>query len=163
MSTGDHVTAVRAAEQTCENRPWFSAILPAMSARNRRLPRHRAWPLTTTDINECLGACMTRVTALEFLTGHDSGTIVLGAEWVAPNPRNYGRGIHPDMVGFRIDVHPVDATERAATRAVLRAHALPQLHEWITQAIAADETWQLTPHRHYWRLTNGHLTHRDEE
>ncbi|MGW6741394.1 hypothetical protein ACWGDX_11770 [Streptomyces sp. NPDC055025] len=134
-----------------------------MSARNRRLPRHRAWPLTTTDIDECLGPHMTHVTDLRFLTGHDSGTIVLGAAWVAPNPRNYGRGIHPDAVGFRIDVHPVDATERAAARAVLRAYALPQLHEWITQAIAADETWQLTPHQHYWRLTNGHLTHRDEE
>lgn len=105
---------------------------------------------------------MTRVTDLAFLTGHDSGTIVLGAAWIAPNPRNYGRGIHPDMVGFRLDVHPVDATERAATRAVLRAQALPQLHEWITQAIAADETWRLTDHQHYWRLTNGHLTHRDE-
>ncbi|MFI1794004.1 hypothetical protein ACH40D_37230 [Streptomyces olivaceoviridis] len=76
--------------------------------------------------------------------------------------RNYGRGIHSDVVGFRVEVHPVDATERAATRAVLRAQALPQLHEWITRAIAADETWQLTPHQHYWRLADGHLTHRDE-
>ncbi|MFD4974803.1 hypothetical protein [Streptomyces sp. NPDC058424] len=31
-----------------------------MSARNRRLPRHRAWPLTTSDINECLSPYMTR-------------------------------------------------------------------------------------------------------
>lgn len=133
-----------------------------MSARNRRLPRHRAWALTTTDINECLGPYMTRVTDLRFLTGHDSGTIVLGAAWVAPNPRNYGGGIHPGMVGFRIDVHPVDATERAAIRAVLRARALPQLHAWITQAIAADETWRLTPHQRYWRLADGHLAHDDE-
>ncbi|WP_026178136.1 hypothetical protein [Streptomyces hokutonensis] len=133
-----------------------------MSARNRRLPRHRAWPLTTTDIEECLGPFMTRVTDLRFLTGQDSGTIVLGAEWIAPISRNYGRGMPPDMVGFRIDVHPVDAAERAATRAVLRAQALPQLHAWVTRAIDADETWRLTPHQHYWRLTDGHLTHRDE-
>ncbi|MFG2674933.1 hypothetical protein [Streptomyces sp. NPDC048445] len=133
-----------------------------MSARHRRLPRHRAWPLTTTDINECLGHHMARVTDLGFLTGHDSGTIVLGAEWIAPVPSNYGRGVHPDMVGFRIDVHPVDAVERAATRAVLRERALPQLHEWITEAIAADETWKSTPRRHLWRLTHGRLTHRDE-
>lgn len=145
-----------------ERRQWPSVILLAMSARNRRLPRHRAWPLTTTDINECLGPCMNRVTDLAFLTGHDSGTIVLGAAWTAPNPRNYGRGIHPDRVGFSIEVHPVDATERAATRAVLRAQALPQLHEWITQAIAADETWRWTDHRHYWRLTDGHLVHGEE-
>lgn len=105
---------------------------------------------------------MTRVTDLRFLTGHDSGTIALGAEWVAPLPRNHGRGIHPDSVGFRIDVHPVNATERAASRAVLRVHALPQLHAWITQAINADETWRLTPHQHYWRLAEGHLTHADE-
>ena len=39
------------------------------------------------------------------------------------------------MVGFRMDVHPVDA---------------------------ADETWRLAPHQHYWRLTDGHFTHRDE-
>ncbi|MEV5004839.1 hypothetical protein AB0K74_13875 [Streptomyces sp. NPDC056159] len=105
---------------------------------------------------------MTRVKDLQFLTGHDSGTIVLGAAWVAPNPSNYGRGIHPDMVGFHIDVHPVDATQRAAIHAVLRAQALPQLHDWITQAIAADETWQLSPHQRYWCLSDGHLTHRDE-
>ncbi|WP_093878429.1 hypothetical protein [Streptomyces sp. TLI_105] len=124
-----------------------------MSARNRRLPRHRAWPLTTTDIDECLGPHMSRVTDLRFLTGHDSGTIVLGAAWVAPNRRDYGRSIHPDTVGFRIDVHPVEATDRAATRAVLRAQALPQLHAWITQAIAADETWQWVDHQRSWRLT----------
>ena len=118
-----------------------------MSARNRRLPRHRAWPLTTTDINEYLGSYMSRVTDLRFLTGHGSGTIILGAAWVAPNPRNYGRAIHPDTLGFRIDVLPVNATDRAATRAVLRAHALPQLHEWITQAIDADETWRSMPTR----------------
>ncbi|MFE2420065.1 hypothetical protein [Streptomyces hokutonensis] len=133
-----------------------------MSARNRRLPRHRAWPLTTTDITDCLGPLMTRVTDLQFLTGQGSGTIVLGAEWIAPNNRNYGGGTHPDMVGLRIDVHPVDAAERAVTRALLRAQALPQLHEWVTRAVDADETWQLTPHQHYWRLTDGHLTHRDE-
>lgn len=133
-----------------------------MSARNRRLPRNRAWPLTTTDINECLATHMARVTDLRFLAGHNSGTMVLGAEWIAPNPRRYGRGIHPDMVGFRIDVHAVDATERAPIRAILKADALPQLHEWITQAVAADETWQLTSHQHYWRLAAGHLTHRDE-
>ncbi|MFE2531415.1 hypothetical protein [Streptomyces sp. NPDC059371] len=118
--------------------------------------------MNTTDINECLGPYMSRVSDLRFLAGRDSGPIVLGAAWVAPLPRNYGRGIHPETVGFRIDIHPVDATERAATRAVLKASALPQLHTWITQAIAADETWQLTPHQHYWRLADGRLTHRDE-
>ncbi|WP_329218311.1 hypothetical protein OG352_18720 [Streptomyces sp. NBC_01485] len=133
-----------------------------MSARKRRLPRNRAWPLTTTDINECLGTAMAHVTEMRFLSGQDDGTIMLGAAWVAPHPHNYGRSIHPDSIGVRIDVHPVDATERAATRAVLRAQALPQLLEWITQAITADETWRLTPHQHYWRLTDGHLTHRDE-
>jgi hypothetical protein len=138
-------------------------ILLPMSARNRRLARHLAWPLTTTDINECLGPHMTHVRDLQFLTGHGSATIVLGAQWVAPLSRTYGRGIHPDSVGIFIDIHPVDATARAAARAVLRTRALPQLHEWVTRAIAADETWRLTPHRHYWRLTDGHLTHGDEE
>ncbi|WP_329029188.1 hypothetical protein [Streptomyces sp. NBC_01423] len=129
-----------------------------MSARNRRLPRHLAWPLTSTDISECLGPRMTRVKDLAFLSGHDSGTIVLGVTWLAPNPQNYGRGVHPDMVGLHIGVHPVDATERAATRAVLRAQVLPQLREWVTRAIAADETWQLTDHEYYWRMADGRCT-----
>ncbi|MFF4895179.1 hypothetical protein [Streptomyces sp. NPDC001068] len=133
-----------------------------MSARHRRLPRHLAWPLNTTDIRECLGDCMAQVTDLRFLAGQDSGDLVLGAEWIAPIRRSYGRGTHPDMIGFRVDVHPVDAARRAATRAVLLARALPQLHTWITRAIAADETWKLTPHQHRWRLADGHLTHHDE-
>ncbi|WP_327269586.1 hypothetical protein OG233_21690 [Streptomyces sp. NBC_01218] len=133
-----------------------------MSARNRRLTRGLARPLTPTDIDGCLGPEMRRVNDLRFLTGYDSGSIVLGAAWVAPEPRNYGRGIHPDAVGIRLDVHPVDATERAAVRAALRAHALPQLHAWIMRAIAADKTWRLTPHQYHWRFADGHLTHGDE-
>ncbi|MFD8717723.1 hypothetical protein ACFV2H_06765 [Streptomyces sp. NPDC059629] len=105
---------------------------------------------------------MSHVKELRFLTGNDSSTVVLGAAWIAPVSRNHGRGVHPDTVGFRIDVLPVDATQRAAIRAVLRAHALPQLHEWITEGTAAGETWHLTPHQHYWRLSDGHLTHLDE-
>ncbi|MGW3105062.1 hypothetical protein [Streptomyces sp. NPDC001100] len=133
-----------------------------MSARNRRLPGHRAWPLTTTDINECLGPHTADVTELRFLTGHDGGNILLGAAWVAPHPHTYGRTIHPDSVGFRIDVHPVDAPDRAATRAVLRAQALPLLRAWIAQSTDADETWRLTPHQRHWRLTDGRLTQHDE-
>lgn len=133
-----------------------------MSARNRTLPRHRARPLTATDVEECLGPLLTQVTELRFLTGSDSGTIVLGAAWVAPEPRNHGRSVHPDSVGFRVDVHPVAASERAATRAVLRAHALPQLRDWIAGAADAGETWRLTPHQRLWRLADGRLTHHDE-
>ncbi len=106
---------------------------------------------------------MSGVTELRFLTGHDSGTLVLSAAWVAPAPRTYGRGVHPDAVGIRIDVHPVDAASRAASRDVLRAHGLPQLHAWVVQSLAADETWQLTAHRRHWRLSGGRLTYRDEE
>ncbi|MEV0847596.1 hypothetical protein AB0J21_17300 [Streptomyces sp. NPDC049954] len=133
-----------------------------MSARRRRLPRDRAWPLTATDIDACLGAHRDHVTELRFLTGQDSGTLVLGAAWVAPAPSNHGRGTHPDAVGLWIDVHPVAAADRAATRALLRTLALPQLHEWVTRGIDADETWRLTSHQHYWRLSGGLLSHGDE-
>ncbi|MEV8068476.1 hypothetical protein AB0P32_20465 [Streptomyces sp. NPDC085995] len=133
-----------------------------MSARDRRLPRHRAWPLTRTDVAECLGPRLDHVRELRFLTGADSGDIVLGAAWVAPLSRTYGRGVHPDSVGCFIDVHPLAAADRAATRAVLREQALPQLREWIERAITADQTWQLTDHQHLWRLTGGRLTHGDE-
>ncbi|MFB7600997.1 hypothetical protein [Streptomyces sp. NPDC056160] len=43
-----------------------------MSARNRRLPRHRAWPLTRTDVAECLGPHLHHLRELRFLTGDDS-------------------------------------------------------------------------------------------
>ncbi|MFE2302941.1 hypothetical protein ACFXAW_32655 [Streptomyces sp. NPDC059445] len=119
--------------------------------------------MSTTDVEECLGPYMSRVSDLRFLTGQGGEPIVLGVAWVAPLSRNHGRGIHPDTVGFRIDVHPVDATERAATRALLKARALPQLHAWIARAGAADETWRLTPHQHHWRLADGRLTRHDEE
>ncbi|WP_327695165.1 hypothetical protein [Streptomyces sp. NBC_00459] len=131
--------------------------------RSRRLPRHRAWPLTTTDVNESLGDLASHIRELSFLTGTDSGTIVLGARWLAPESRTYGGGIHPDSVGFYVDVHPVDAADRAVIRATLKEAALPQLHAWIAQGLAGPETWRQTHHLHYWRLTDGHLTHADEE
>ncbi|ELP70677.1 hypothetical protein ACKI1I_38570 [Streptomyces turgidiscabies] len=140
-----------------------------MTARNRRrrprrrLPRHLAWSLTTTDVNESLGELVSHIRELRFLTGSDSGTSVLGARWVASDSPNYGRGVDPDYVGFSVDVHPVDAAERAATRAVLKETALPQLHAWITQGLAAPETWRQTSHLRYWHLTDGHLGHADEE
>ncbi|MBJ7905089.1 hypothetical protein IF655_17505 [Streptomyces sp. DSM 110735] len=133
-----------------------------MSARNRRLPRGLAWPLTTTDITEHLGPLMSEVRDLDFLTGPAGGTIVLSASWTAPLPRTYGRSIHPDSVGFSLYVHPVPTPQRATTRPLLRTQALPQLHTWITQSLTATETWRLTPHQRYWHLTDGRLTHVDE-
>ncbi|MFK4110691.1 hypothetical protein [Streptomyces sp. NPDC002176] len=44
-----------------------------MSARNRHLPRDRAWPLTMTDITGHLGPLMADITDVRFLTGRDSG------------------------------------------------------------------------------------------
>ncbi|MFJ3661118.1 hypothetical protein ACIPPM_11705 [Streptomyces sp. NPDC090119] len=132
-----------------------------MSARNRRLPRGYSWPLTSTDLTESLGPLMTHVTETRFLTGRDAGTIVLGAAWVPPLFRNYGRDTHPDAVGFRIDVPMVPTPARATTRTILRDRALPQLRDWITLGIQAGETWHLTPHERLWHLTGGHLTHED--
>ncbi|MEW2130222.1 hypothetical protein [Streptomyces sp. NPDC005435] len=133
-----------------------------MSARNRRLPRGHAWPLTTTDITEHLGPLMAHVKDLRFLSGHDSGTMVLDAYWVAPASRTYGGGVHPESVGFYVDVHTVPAARRAATRTLLRDQALPQLHAWLTQGLTATETWRLTPHQRYWHLTDDRLTHVEE-
>ncbi|MDX3454555.1 hypothetical protein PV396_21835 [Streptomyces sp. ME02-8801-2C] len=139
-----------------------------MTARNRRrrpgrrLPQHLAWPLTTTDVNESLGELASHIRELRFLAGRDSGTVVLGAGWLAPESRNYGRGVHPDSVGFSVDVHPVDSAERAAIRAVLRETALPRLHAWMTQGLTGAETWRQTSHLRHWHLTDGRLTHTDE-
>ncbi|MFE9404263.1 hypothetical protein ACFYNY_21200 [Streptomyces sp. NPDC006530] len=62
----------------------------------------------------------------------------------------------------QIKAGPFRVGDRAATRAVLRAHALPQLQEVVAQATAADETWRFADHQHCWRLTDGYLTRRDE-
>ncbi|MFD8676866.1 hypothetical protein ACFV1A_27780 [Streptomyces seoulensis] len=133
-----------------------------MSARNRHLPPGYSWPLTSTDLTESLGPLMTHVTEVRFLTGRDAGTIVLGVAWVPPRSSNDDRGTDPDSVGFRMDVPMIPTPARAPTRAVLRTRALPQLHAWMTQSLTAGETWHLAPHDHLWRLTDGHLTHRDE-
>nr|WP_189786085.1 hypothetical protein [Streptomyces capitiformicae] len=133
-----------------------------MPSRNRRLPRHRSWPLTATDISEALDDQMAHVSDVSFLTGHSEEGYVLGIEWTAAQPFNYGRGIHPDASGFRIDVLPVPAADRADARTALRTYALPQLGEWINQALAAPETWRSSDHRRYWRLADGLLTHHDQ-
>jgi hypothetical protein len=140
-----------------------------MTRRNRRkrlarmLPPHRAWPLTNTDVNESLGELASHIREFRYLNGPGSGTVVLGARWLAPESRNYGRGIHPDSVGFYVDLHPVDTADRAAVRALLKETALPQLHAWITQGLAGPETWRQAHHLHYWHLTDGRLTHADEQ
>ncbi|MET7622724.1 hypothetical protein [Streptomyces sp. NPDC005408] len=133
-----------------------------MTSRNRRLPQNRAWPLTASDINEVLGDNMSHVSDLRFLTGHSDEGYAIGIEWVAAQSFNYGRGTHPDAVGFRIDVIPVATADRADARAALRTHALPQLDEWINGALTADETWRSGSHRRYWRCVDGRVTHHDE-
>lgn len=134
-----------------------------MTSRNRRLPHDRAWPLTSTDINEALGSKLSYVTDLRFLTGHSDAGDAIGIEWVAAESSNYGRGTHPDAVGFRIDVIPVPKSDRADARTALRAHALPQLAEWIDHALTAGENWRSSNHSRYWSFTGGKVTHRDED
>ncbi|MFB6837632.1 hypothetical protein [Streptomyces sp. NPDC056361] len=132
-----------------------------MTSKNRRLPRDRAWPLTATDISEALGSKMSHVGDLRFLSGNSGTGNAIGIEWVAAQPFNYGRGIHPNAVGFRIDVIPVPKGDRADARTALRTHALPQLCEWIDHALTASETWRSSNHCRYWRFADGHVTHHD--
>lgn len=107
---------------------------------------------------------MAHVGEVRFLTGHGEEGSVLGIAWTAAQPFNYGRGIHPEAAGFRIDVLSVPAADRADMQTALRTYALPQLAEWIDQALAAPETWRSSDHRRYWTLTDGRLlTHHDEQ
>jgi hypothetical protein len=134
-----------------------------MTSRNKRLPRDRSWPLTATDIGEALGDRMSHVSDLRFLSEKSDAGDALGVEWVAAQSFNYGRGTHPDAVGFRIDVIPVEKGDRADARAALRTHALPQLGEWMDRALMAGETWRSSNHSRYWLFADGSVTHRDEE
>jgi hypothetical protein len=106
---------------------------------------------------------MAHVGDVEFLTGHSDEGYVLGIRWTAARPFNYGRGVHPEAAGLRIAVLSVPAADRAGTRTALRTYALPELGEWLDQALAAPDTWRFSDHHRYWKLTDGRLTHHDEQ
>ena len=135
-----------------------------MSARNRRLPRHLSWPLTTSDISDALGPRMTQIGNLGFRDNPSNDGTLLLVGWVPPVTSGYGvgTGMPAHMQGLQITVLPLGAADRAAARTILRREALPQLDEWITRALQAPETWLLTRHGRQWQLINGHLTHHDE-
>jgi hypothetical protein len=135
-----------------------------MSARNRRLPRHLSWPLTTSGINDALGPHMTQIGNLGFRDNPSNDGTLLLVGWVPPVTSSYGigTGMPAYMQGLQIRVFPLGTADRAAARTTLRQDALPQLDEWITRALQAPETWLLTRHERHWQLINGHLTHHDE-
>jgi hypothetical protein len=135
-----------------------------MSARNRRLPRHLSWPLTTSDISDALGPHMAQIGHLWFRDKPSVDGALLRVGWVPPVTFSYGigTGMPAYMQGIQIRVSPLETTDRAAARTILRQEAMPQLDEWITEALQARETWLLTRHGRYWQLINGHLTHHDE-
>lgn len=140
-----------------------SVIVGFMSARNRRLPRDLAWPLTSTDIGAALGPRMAHVSAARFTARpRDDGT-VLRVEWVPALVSNYGVGRMPShMLGLQITVYPLTAVERAAARAVLQQGALPELDAWICAALQASESWLRVRHGRRWRLADGQLAPHDE-
>jgi hypothetical protein len=125
-------------------------------ARNRRLPRHLAWPLTSTDLVEVLGDQYASVTWLRFM--ENSAENVLAVEWVPDRRFNYGHGSFPSL---RVDVHAVKAAERRSVRAALRAQALPELRDWIEHAVGAPPTWQEARHYRYWTWTGDCFTGHD--
>ena len=133
-----------------------------MSARNRRLPRHLSWPLTTSDISDALGPHMPQIGSLWFRDNPSNDGTLLRVGWVPPVTSSYGTAMPAHMQGLQISVFPLGTADRAAARAILRREAMPQLDEWISQALQAPETWLLTRHGRHWQLINGHLTHHDE-
>jgi hypothetical protein len=131
-----------------------------MPARNKHLPRGRAWRLTTADINDALGTRATHVRNIRFLTGNGDDT-VLRLTWTAPDPMNHGRGKHPASAGLCIYVCAIDAAERTAVRAALRTRVLPDLPEVITSAQNVAETWRRSDHDRSWRFASGHIDDQD--
>ena len=139
------------------------ATLGSMPARDRKLPRHLSWPLTTTDIGDALGPHLSRVGKVWFGTVPNADGTLLRVEWVPALTSNYGGRLPAHMQGFQIKVLPTRATERAGARATLRQGALPSLDTWIAQALDASDTWLRTRHQRRWRLANGFLTHHDDD
>jgi len=133
-----------------------------MSARNRRLPRHLSWPLTTSDVSGALGPTMTQIGHLGFSDNPSSDGTLLRVGWVPAVTSGYGTGKPAHMQGVQIRVFPLATADRAAARTILRREALPQLDEWVTQALQAPETWHLARHARHWQLINGRLAHHDE-
>ncbi len=64
-----------------------------MPARNRRLPRHLSWPLTTTDIRSALGVEEADSVRLYFGGRLAEDGTVLYVQWVPPvtGPRPVSR------------------------------------------------------------------------
>jgi hypothetical protein len=142
-----------------------SVILGFMPARNRNLPRHLAWPLTTTDIGGALGPRMAHVSKLWFRAEPTADGTLLRVEWVPATVSNYGMGSSKPayMLGLQIRVSPLKAVDRAAARAVLRQVALPELDTWICHALQASESWLQVRHDRCWQLTDGRLTRHEEQ
>ncbi|MFE2012626.1 hypothetical protein [Streptomyces sp. NPDC059491] len=113
-------------------------------------------------MKEALGETFAQVGEVRLLRGNSGEGYALEVAWVAPQPFRYGRGVHPDAAGIRVDIIPVATTLRGDIRSVLRAQALPQLRDWIERALVAPETWQLSDHRRSWAVADGSLTFHDE-
>ncbi|KDN87065.1 hypothetical protein [Kitasatospora cheerisanensis] len=133
-----------------------------MPARNRRLPRHLSWPLTSTDLASGLGEAPSDALQFDFGSLAPTDGTLLTASWTPPLGSNYGNGPHPRWwSSVWILVAPVPSGERAAARKLLREQALPGLRQWIDEARTGSEAWALSRHTISWKLPGRrlHLSH----
>ncbi|MFE2347951.1 hypothetical protein ACFVT9_29015 [Kitasatospora cineracea] len=133
-----------------------------MPARNRRLPRHLSWPLTSTDISSDLGEAPSDALQLSFGNFGPPDRTLLTAYWRPPVGSNYGNGLHPRWwSSVWILVAPVPSGERADARQILRERALPDLRQWIDNARTGSQAWALSRHSISWKLTSQalHVSH----
>ncbi|MFE2105899.1 hypothetical protein ACFXAF_08520 [Kitasatospora sp. NPDC059463] len=133
-----------------------------MPARNRRLPRHLSWPLTSTDICSALGERPSSTLRIGFSDHHRTDGTLLRARWVPPAGSNYGTGLPPDWwSSVWITIGPVASSERATARQVLREQALPELRTWVEKARHGSPAWALSRRTVAWRYVDRslHLSH----
>ncbi|OKJ05603.1 hypothetical protein [Kitasatospora sp. CB01950] len=129
-----------------------------MPARNRRLPRHLSWPLTSTDICSVLDETRSQALHLSFFDRRWTDGAILKADWVPPIGSNYGAGLPPEWwSSVWITVGPVPSGERAAARRILREQALPELRSWVEKARNGSEAWALSRHSIAWQYANQSL------
>ncbi|GIH75277.1 hypothetical protein Plo01_17060 [Planobispora longispora] len=83
---------------------------------------------------------------------------VLAVRW---RPGRAG-GMHPQVYGIALSVHPVRSADRAEIREALRKDVLPELRSWITQAVTAPETWTTASHWLGWQWTERRVFESEE-
>ena len=116
----------------------------------RRLSPQLRWPLRRADLQSALGPNFGRV-AFGWVdwdkTGRDDP---LSADWYDARDESSFGG-----VALVVWIRPVTREKQASVASALRKTALPDLAQWVANALSAPPTWQQIRHERRWRVEPG--------